>query len=172
MKKTVLLIDGENILEGIQKIASNPKLDKSIDWNAFFEYFENRENKIIKATLFISQDYIGWSRSSGHLMHNLYEERIETMPTYVTKQTDGYQKSILDSNLIVEALTLAYERPHIQVFIICSGDKDFYPLALKLLELGKTVYFVSLPSITARIIKENFEFIDLTLFIKHPTGGV
>ena len=178
MRKAALLIDGENIQEGLRdylrrnKMDLDPRLDKTIEWDSFFEYLKTKEIAIVKATLFISQDYLGRFRSSGYLMHNLYRVGIETKPTYVARAVGGYQKSILDSEFIVEALSIAYERPYIQVFILSSGDKDYYPLALKLKELGKTVYFASLPNMTSRIIGENFEVIDLTHFIKSPTINV
>lgn len=172
MKKAALFVDGENIQEGIReylrwnRTALSPRLDKTVEWSTFFEYLKTKDINVVKAILFISQDYLGRLKPSGYLMHNLYELGIETKPTYAILLDDNHRKSILDSSLIVEALSTAYERPHIQVFILCSGDKDYYPLALKLQELGKTVYFVSLPSMTSRIIEENFEFIDLSHFIR------
>jgi len=171
MKKAVLFIDGENIQGGLREYLKDnapltPRLDKTIEWSTFFEYLKTKDICVIKAVLFISQDYLGQFRSSGYLMHNLYEFGIETKPTYVAFTENNHKKSVLDASLIVDALSTAYERPHVQVFIIGSGDKDYYPLALKLQELGKTVYFVSLPNITSKIIDENFEVINLTQFIR------
>jgi len=71
----------------------------------------------------------------------------------------------LDAMMIVEVLTTAYENKHIETFVIVSGDKDFYPVAMKLRELGKEVVIIGPDDDTADILKTNFEFIDIVMFV-------
>src|SRR3546814_16108993 len=48
-------------------------------------------------------------------------------------------KNSADIRLVVDALDLCYTKPHIDSFVIISGDSDFSPLVSKLRENNKTV---------------------------------
>ncbi|MGH8128358.1 MAG: NYN domain-containing protein, partial [Gammaproteobacteria bacterium] len=50
-----------------------------------------------------------------------------------------YGKNSADIRMVVDALDLCYTKPHVDTFVIVSGDSDFSPLVSKLRENDKLV---------------------------------
>ncbi|RLI83570.1 hypothetical protein DRP04_01045 [Archaeoglobales archaeon] len=174
-RHAAIFIDEENIynwvyqhrcpeLESLPK-SKRPGLEfhKYFDINKLWEYLSERGLKISKAVCFIAQ-----SGLNPYVVRRLYEWGVIVIPAirYEYKYGENTElKSLLDAMMIVEILTTAYENKHIETFVIISGDKDFYPVAMKLRELGKEVIIIGPDEDTADILKTNFEFIDVAMFV-------
>src|SRR3546814_17167653 len=69
-------------------------------------------------------------------------------------------KNSADIRLVVDALDLCYTNPHIDSFVIISGDSDFAPLVSKLRENNKTVIGFGVKNSTSELLTANcHEFI-------------
>src|SRR3546814_2873618 len=69
-------------------------------------------------------------------------------------------KNSADIRLVVDALDLCYTKPHIDSFVIISGDSDFSPLVSKLRENNKTVIGFGVKNSTSELLTANcHEFI-------------
>ncbi len=63
-------------------------------------------------------------------------------------------KNSADIRMVVDALDLAYTRPHIDTFVLASGDSDFTPLVTKLRENNKTVLGLGVKNSTSKLLVE------------------
>jgi hypothetical protein len=61
-------------------------------------------------------------------------------------------KNSADIRMVVDALDLAYHRPHIDTFVLASGDSDFTPLVTKLRENNKTVLGLGVKNSTSNLL--------------------
>src|SRR3546814_4803199 len=69
-------------------------------------------------------------------------------------------KNSADIRLVVDALDLCYTKPHIDSFVIISGDSDFSPLVSKLRVNNKTVIGFGVKNSTSELLTANcHEFI-------------
>ncbi len=79
-------------------------------------------------------------------------------------------KNSADIRMVVDAMDLAWSKPHIDTFVIVSGDSDFSPLVSKLKENGKHVIGLGMRGSTSGLLSDNCdEFIyyeDLTREVK------
>jgi len=64
-------------------------------------------------------------------------------------------KNSADIRMVVDAMDLCYTKPHVDAFVIISGDSDFSPLVSKLKENNKTVIGVGVRSSTSNLLVEN-----------------
>src|SRR5438874_431190 len=61
-------------------------------------------------------------------------------------------KNRADIALVVDAMDVLYRLPHIEVFVVVSGDGDYAPLASKLREMGKLVIGVGMRGSTSQLL--------------------
>lgn len=66
-----------------------------------------------------------------------------------------HSKNSADIQIVVDALTLAYEIRDIDTFVLITGDADFNPLTKKLRRSGKRIIVIGLDSSTAISLKKN-----------------
>jgi hypothetical protein len=64
-------------------------------------------------------------------------------------------KNSADIRMVVDALDLCYTRPHLDLFVIASGDSDFSPLVSKLREYNKLVIGVGVKGSSSALLIEN-----------------
>lgn len=64
-------------------------------------------------------------------------------------------KNSADIRLVVDALDLCYTKPHVDTFVIVSGDSDFSPLVSKLRENNRTVIGVGVKQSTSDLLSGN-----------------
>jgi uncharacterized LabA/DUF88 family protein len=64
-------------------------------------------------------------------------------------------KNSADIRMVVDALDLCYTKPHVDTFVIISGDSDFSPLVSKLRENAKTVIGVGVKNSTSDLLIAN-----------------
>ncbi|MBD2500886.1 NYN domain-containing protein [Anabaena azotica] len=131
--------------------------------------FKNIQDNLKKITSFkkpaIQCAYADWSESRLKLL----KDEIQELGVAAIQIFDfGHNKNAADIQLSIDVMELVALRPHIQVFVIVSGDGGFASLAKKLHEYGKTVigcgyegkinrffqsicdYFIILPSLQTK----------------------
>jgi len=93
------------------------------------------ERLLLKGSIVVKKAYCDWERyrefKSG--MHQAGFELIEI--PHVSQSG----KNSADIRMVVDALDLCYTKPHVESFVIISGDSDFSPLVSKLRENNKGV---------------------------------
>lgn len=102
--------------------------------------------------------YADWERF-GAARANLHERGVELVDVPPSTRAG---KNGADIRLVIDALELAYQREHVDAFVIASGDSDFCPLAYKLREIGRTVIGLAIREATSPLfVKACDEFIYL-----------
>jgi len=64
-------------------------------------------------------------------------------------------KNSADIRMVVDTLDLCYTRPHLDMFVIASGDSDFSPLVSKLREYDKLVVGVGVKNSSSALLIDN-----------------
>jgi uncharacterized protein (TIGR00288 family) len=67
-------------------------------------------------------------------------------------QSKASGKNSADIHMVVDALDLAYQKPHIDTFAMISGDSDFSPIVAKLKENDKRVIGCGVKSSTSDLL--------------------
>lgn len=104
-----------------------------------------------KGKVIVKRAYSDWSRykQAKKPMHEAAFELVEV------PHVSYSGKNSADIRLVVDALDLAYTKPHVDVFVIISGDSDFSPLVSKLRENNKTVIAVGVKNSSSDLLVEN-----------------
>jgi uncharacterized protein (TIGR00288 family) len=140
-----VFIDFDNIEIGV-KTTLNNELDLALVLDALRE----RGEVVSKSA------YGDWARAGNH-SRTLTDHAVHMVQRNVTPRGD---KNGADINLVVDALEMAFTRPHISGFAIVGGDSDFIALVEKLKQFGKRVLVVGGRSFTSGTLQRNcHEFI-------------
>jgi len=109
------------------------------------------ERLLLKGTIVVKKAYSDWDKYSDFKrpMHEAAFELIEI--PHVTFSG----KNSADIRMVVDALDLCYTKPHVDTFVILSGDSDFSPLVSKLRENDKTVIGVGVKNSTSELLAAN-----------------
>jgi uncharacterized protein (TIGR00288 family) len=156
-RNMALFCDFENIALGVRD-AHYPQLD--IDLVI--------QRLLLKGSIVVRKAYCDWSRYKDFKtgMHQAGFELIEV--PHVSQSG----KNSADIRMVVDALDLCYMKPHVDTFVIVSGDSDFSPLVTKLLENNKLVIGVGVKNSTSEMLVQRCnEFIyydDLVRELKRP----
>ena len=109
------------------------------------------ERLLLKGSIVVKKAYCDWERyrefKSG--MHQAGFELIEI--PHVSQSG----KNSADIRMVVDALDLCYTKPHVESFVIISGDSDFSPLVSKLRENNKSVIGVGVKNSTSDLLMAN-----------------
>src|SRR3546814_4206334 len=111
---------------------------------------------LLKGDIVVKKAYCDWARYKEFKapMHEAAFELIEIPHLRMSG------KNSADIRLVVDALDLCYTKPHIDSFVIISGDSDFSPLVSKLRENNKTVIGFGVKNSTSELLTANcHEFI-------------
>ncbi len=129
--------DFENIALGVRD-ARYPQLDIRLVI----------ERLLLKGSIVVRKAYCDWERYKDFKagMHHAGFELIEIPHV---KQSG---KNSADIRMVVDALDLCYTKPHVQTFVIVSGDSDFSPLVAKLRENNKGVIGVGVKNSTSDLL--------------------
>lgn len=116
-----------------------------------FDMSKVLERMVEKGKVVVKKAYADWSRYSKykHAMHELAIELIE-----IPKRSQTGKNSA-DIRLAVDAIDLCYAKPHVDTFVIVSGDSDFSPLVSKLKENGKRVIGLGMEASTSDLLRDN-----------------
>lgn len=144
-------------------------LDQSISNMAIFADFENvaigaeeakynrfdiskvMERVLVKGNVVVRKAYCDWSRYAK-FKRDMHEANFELIDIPHLRQSG---KNSADIRMVVDALDLAYTKPHIDTFVMISGDSDFSPLVSKLRENNKIVIGVGVKQSTSDLFVAN-----------------
>jgi uncharacterized protein (TIGR00288 family) len=139
-RNLAVFIDLENLAMGFQ---SQRKVR--------FEIQKVLERLVEKGKLIVKKAYADWSRFTGYTAP-FHESAIELIEIPKRSQTG---KNSADIRLVVDAMDLAWSKPHVDTFVIVSGDSDFSPLVSKLKENGKHVIGLGMKGSTSDLLRDN-----------------
>ena len=139
-RNLAVFIDLENLAMGFQ---SQRKIK--------FDVQKVLERLVEKGKLIVKKSYADWSRYPNYTAP-FHESAIELIEIPKRSQTG---KNSADIRLVVDAMDLAWSKPHVDTFVIVSGDSDFSPLVSKLKENGKHVIGLGMKGSTSDLLRDN-----------------
>src|SRR5512134_1404428 len=106
---------------------------------------------LLKGSIVFKKAYCDWERYKEFKapMHEASFELIEIPHVRMSG------KNSADIRMVVDALDLCHTKPHVDTFVIVSGDSDFSPLVSKLRENNKLVIGVGVKSSTSDLLIAN-----------------
>ena len=118
---------------------------------AQFDLTRVLERLLLKGSIVVKKAYCDWERYKEFKagMHHAGFELIEIPHV---KQSG---KNSADIRMVVDALDLCYTKPHVDTFVVISGDSDFSPLVSKLRENNKGVIGVGVKNSTSDLLIAN-----------------
>ena len=134
-----VFIDFENLAQGFK----HGKED--------FDIQRVLERLVEKGKVIVKVAYADWTRfpKNKQQLHGAAIELIEVPKRSMTG------KNSADIRLCVDAMDLCYSKPHIETFVIVSGDSDFSPLVSKLKANGKRVIGLGMKESTSALLSDN-----------------
>jgi uncharacterized protein (TIGR00288 family) len=139
-RSLAMFVDLENLAMGFQ----NQRKTK-------FDIQKVLERMVEKGKLIVKKAYADWSRYQTYTAP-FHEAAIELIEIPKRSQTG---KNSADIRLVVDAMDLAWSKPHVDTFVIVSGDSDFSPLVSKLKENGKHVIGLGMKGSTSDLLRDN-----------------
>ncbi|WP_422928758.1 NYN domain-containing protein [Singulisphaera sp. PoT] len=139
-RNLAVFIDLENLAMGFQ----NQRKTK-------FDIQKVLERLVEKGKLIVKKAYADWNRYQNYTAP-FHEAAIELIEIPKRSQTG---KNSADIRLVVDAMDLAWSKPHVDTFVIVSGDSDFSPLVSKLKENGKHVIGLGMKGSTSELLRDN-----------------
>src|SRR5215217_1252888 len=139
-RNLAVFVDLENLAMGFQN-----------QRKAKFEIQKVLERLVEKGKLIVKKAYADWSRYQAYTAP-FHEAAIELIEIPKRSQTG---KNSADIRLVVDAMDLAWSKPHVDTFVIVSGDSDFSPLVSKLKENGKHVIGLGMKGSTSDLLRDN-----------------
>jgi uncharacterized LabA/DUF88 family protein len=132
--------DFENIAIGTREA----KYDK-------FDVAKVLERLLVKGHIVVKKAYCDWSRYED-FKRPMHEAAFELIEIPHVRQSG---KNSADIRMVVDALDLCYTKPHMDTFVIISGDSDFSPLVSKLRENNKIVIGLGVKNSTSDLFISN-----------------
>jgi len=132
-----VFIDYENLAIGVRQMRKGPfKIDLVL------------RRLLEKGRIVYKRAYSDWTnyRSAVREFHFEGVEMIDIPQSKVSG------KNSADIRMVVDALDLAYQKPHIDTFAMISGDSDFSPIVAKLKENDKRVIGCGVKSSTSDLL--------------------
>lgn len=106
------------------------------------------ERLLLKGAIVVRKAYCDWDRYK-EFKAGMHQAGFELIEIPHVKQSG---KNSADIRMVVDALDLCYTKPHVQTFVIISGDSDFSPLVAKLRENNKGVIGVGVKNSTSDLL--------------------
>src|SRR5690606_12494678 len=85
------------------------------------------ERILVKGSVVVRKAYCDWGRYEK-FKRAMHEANFELIDIPHVRQSG---KNSADIRMVVDALDLCYTKPHIDTFVVISGDSDFSPLVSK-----------------------------------------
>ncbi|MEE4300112.1 MAG: NYN domain-containing protein [Pseudomonadales bacterium] len=103
---------------------------------------------LLRGNLVVRKAYCDWDRYKDYkkAMHEASFELIEIPHVRISG------KNSADIRMVVDALDLCYTKPHLDTFVVISGDSDFSPLVSKLRENDRKVIGVGVRTSTSDLL--------------------
>ncbi len=109
------------------------------------------ERLLLKGSIVLKKAYCDWDRYK-EFKAGMHLAGFELIEIPHVKQSG---KNSADIRMVVDALDLCYTKPHVDTFVIISGDSDFSPLVAKLRENDKGVIGVGVKNSTSDLLIAN-----------------
>ena len=109
------------------------------------------ERILVKGSVVVRKAYCDWGRYEK-FKRSMHEANFELIDIPHVRQSG---KNSADIRMVVDALDLCYTKPHIDTFVVISGDSDFSPLVSKLRENNKDVIGVGVKQSTSDLFVSN-----------------
>jgi uncharacterized protein (TIGR00288 family) len=106
------------------------------------------ERLLLKGSIVVKKAYCDWERYK-EFKSGMHQAGFELIEIPHVKQSG---KNSADIRMVVDALDLCYTKPHVDTFVIISGDSDFSPLVAKLRENDKGVIGVGVKNSTSDLL--------------------
>jgi uncharacterized protein (TIGR00288 family) len=135
-----IFCDFENIAIGVRQ-------SKYAD----FDISKVLERLLLKGNIVVKKAYCDWSYYKD-FKPKMHEAAFELIEIPHPRQAG---KNSADIRMVVDALDLCYTKPHVDTFVILSGDSDFSPLVSKLRENDKVVIGVGVKDSTSDLLTAN-----------------
>jgi len=132
-----LFCDFENIALGVR----DARYDK-------FDINRVLERLLLKGSIVVKKAYCDWERYK-EFKSGMHQAGFELIEIPHVKQSG---KNSADIRMVVDALDLCYTKPHVETFVIISGDSDFSPLVAKLRENDKGVIGLGVKNSTSDLL--------------------
>ena len=140
IRSMALFCDFENVALGVR--------------DANFDKFDIKpvlERLLLKGTIIVKKAYCDWERYK-EFKAAMHEASFELIEIPHVRQSG---KNSADIRMVVDALDLCYTKPHVDTFVLISGDSDFSPLVSKLRENNKTVVGLGVKESTSDLFISN-----------------
>jgi uncharacterized protein (TIGR00288 family) len=118
---------------------------------ADFDISKVLERLLLKGSIVVKKAYCDWSYYK-EFKPKMHEAAFELIEIPHPRQAG---KNSADIRMVVDALDLCYTKPHVDTFVILSGDSDFSPLVSKLRENNKAVIGVGVKDSTSDLLTAN-----------------
>src|SRR4051812_40306557 len=115
---------------------------------AQFDISKVLERLLLKGSIVVKKAYCDWDRYK-EFKAAMHEAAFELIEIPHVRQSG---KNSADIRMVVDALDLCYTKPHVDTFVILSGDSDFSPLVAKLRENNKVVIGVGVKNSTSDLL--------------------
>lgn len=104
-----------------------------------------------KGKIIVKRAYCDWERfkSAKKGLHEAGFELIEV------PHVSYSGKNSADIRMVVDALDLCYQKGHVDIFVLVTGDSDFSPLVAKLRENDKLVIGLGVKNSTSNLLVES-----------------
>jgi len=135
-----LFCDFENIALGVREA----KYEK-------FDIGKVLERLLVKGSIVVKRAYCDWERYK-EFKSAMHQAAFELVEVPHVRQSG---KNSADIRMVVDALDLCYTKPHVDTFVIISGDSDFSPLVSKLRENNKEVIGIGVKKSTSDLLIAN-----------------
>ncbi|HEY1900324.1 MAG TPA: NYN domain-containing protein [Steroidobacteraceae bacterium] len=106
------------------------------------------ERLLLKGSIVVKKAYCDWERYK-EFKAGMHLAGFELIEIPHVKQSG---KNSADIRMVVDALDLCYTKPHVETFVIISGDSDFSPLVSKLRENDKGVIGLGVKNSTSDLL--------------------
>src|SRR6267142_2293679 len=138
IRNLALFCDFENIALGVRE--SN---------YARFDMQKVLERLLLtKGSIIVKKAYCDWERYKA-FKASMHEAAFELIEIPHVRQSG---KNSADIRMVVDALDLCYTKPHVDTFVVISGDSDFSPLVAKLRENNKLVIGIGVKNSTSDLL--------------------
>lgn len=132
-----------------------------------FDISKVLERILVKGSVVVRKAYCDWGRYEK-FKRAMHEANFELIDIPHLRQSG---KNSADIRMVVDALDLCYTKPHIDTFVVISGDSDFSPLVSKLRENNKDVIGVGVKQSTSDLFVSNCdEFIFYDDIVRKDLG--
>jgi len=140
IKNMAVFCDFENVALGVQEA----KLEK-------FDIDLVLDKLLVKGNIVVKKAYCDWERYKTFRV-GMHEAAFELIEIPHVRQSG---KNSADIRMVVDALDLCYTKPHVDTFVLITGDSDFSPLVSKLRENDRVVIGIGVKQSTSDLLSDN-----------------